>query len=176
MKKQKEKSLFKTNAGKIIILLFVFALAIATVTDLYADKLAPQSQQNEQSQESSLLYKVRNLRINSIKPNVKQTKDSLYSTDDIILAADVIKENFKQRDMYVSLSSITFDEKENSKNIENYEAAKRYNEGNCISFLCSFNVYKSHGAYSSGYYDNWSIVLARDNQNEQWTIIDQGVL
>lgn len=174
MKNQEEKSLFKTNAGKVVILLFIFALIIATATDLYADKLSPKPSSTSETQENSLLYKVRNLRIDSIKPNVKQNKDSIYTVDDIVHAADVVKESFKQKDMYVSLSSITFDENTNRENMKNFEVAKDYSENNFISFLCSYNVYKSHGAYSSGYYTGWNVFLARDSQSSEWTIIDQG--
>ncbi|MBQ8029346.1 MAG: hypothetical protein IJ262_08095 [Clostridia bacterium] len=167
-----KKKDFMSQSGKIIIVLFVFALIIASASDLFGLKNQPVSSQTQS--EGSFLLKARNLRIRSIKPSVRCSKSCVYSEEDIIAAAEVVKENFMNRDIYVSLSSVEYDEKVCDKIRNSFQYSEEYGEKNCLVLLCSYNVYKSHAAYSAGYFEDYNVILVRENQSSSWEIKDQG--
>ena len=91
---------------RIIIALFAVSLIIGTSLDLFGDKFLPVSSKNE----SSIFMRLRNSRIDSINPKITKKKNSSFSDDEINEAVSIIKGNFKERDIYVELINISFDE------------------------------------------------------------------
>ena len=171
MKKEKERISRKTV--KIIVALFICSLLLATSFDLWGDKFLPSSAVSE-SEEESFSVKIRNSRIDKIKPSVKREENSVYTDEDIKSAVELIKDNFRKRDVYVSLVKISFDETECNELRDNRSQREKYEDKNIIVFLCDYFVLKDFAAYSKGIYTGWNMTLARENENSPWEIIDQG--
>lgn len=154
---EKEKTINRKTV-RIIIALFAVSLIIGTSLDLFGDKFLPVSSKNE----SSIFMKLRNSRIDSINPKITKKKNSSFSDDEINEAVSIIKGNFKERDIYVELINISFDE------------TKGNQQKNRIVFCCDYLVFKDFAAYSQGIYTGWNMILERKTNNSSWEIADQG--
>lgn len=164
-----EKEKLKKHSKKIIIALFIFALIISASFDLWGKNFLPTSQEETKTTFSE---KIRNKRIDSIKPIIKKSTPCIYDEEDIEKAADLIKTEFKNKDFFVSLYRISFNEDESEKQVGLYAKSINKNTSDVMIFYCDFFVLKDFAAYSKGIYNNWSVILVKENGN--WEIYDQG--
>lgn len=152
---------------RIIICFFVFALLLSSSFDLWGSRFLPSA---DKEVKTTFSEKLRNKRIDAIKPHINQKNNSLYTDEDIESAVNVIKDNFKERDVYVSLFAISFDESENRL------YSRGVKDNNTIVFLCDYFVLKDFAAYSKGIFNGYKMILKRENENAPWIIFDQGHL
>jgi len=75
-----------------------------------------------------------------------------------------------------TLLTIDYDSQDSMR--ESYKpGGKEIAAENIIVFKVSFNIeypLKDGGPWNEGIYDNWSMILIRDNENSPWLIYDQG--
>lgn len=168
--KTENKSLFKTHGGKIWIILFVIALLFvgaavsARNTDISADAVPSQN----------LIGSLRNMRTDRLLASVRQKKDSAYTESDIDAAVAAVKEDFKKKPWFVSLTKIYFDEEESDSVLDGYCPDGTYVKSDVIVINFSYYVYKDEAEWQTGEYDGWVVILTRETAAGEWVIRDSG--
>ena len=152
--------------------LLILAAALAAVSFFGSDSFG--TDESAFGQDGGLLGTIRNARIDRLLATVKKTDDCPYSDEDIDSAVRTVKESFKEKPWFVSLQKIWFDEKESESFLDGYHLCERYGKSDILTIVCDYYVYQSEGAWQSGAYDGWSVILTRESKDREWEIADQG--
>lgn len=172
--KKESKNLFKTREGKIIMILFVVVLLAVGAMDFFGFPKRNTDIQNETAQSQNAVGSLRNLRIDRLLASVRQKKDSAYTESDIDAAVTAVKEDFKQKPWFVSLTNLYFDEEESDLVLDRYSLGAEYEKSSIIVIGCSYYVYKAEAAWKTGEYDGWCVILTKEKDSGEWVIRDAG--
>ena len=171
-----EENVFKKKEARVIITLFFIVVAFLSIMNVY-EKYAPTIIGNnnpiDDGGSCGLIY-FRNKRIDETEALIEKTDDCVYSDNDITEAIDAVKKYFKSQKDDVGLCSVKFSESESNDFLKYYKAVKHYGKENVIVVFCSYNIFKNDAFGEYGYYENRAMILARDINDSEWEIIDQG--
>lgn len=173
---QEEKKTWGKRESKIIVRLFfivVAALLLMNAWEAFAPRVFGNSLPVEKGGQCGLMY-FRDKRIDKMKAEIKQSEKSDYTESEIESAVNCVKATFKEKDNNLNLLSVSFDEEKSNAFRDSYHATEKFGKRNVIVLFCNYTVYDSLGTYSKGTYENWTMILTRDNANEPWTVYDQG--
>lgn len=174
----KDDNLFKKKEAKIIFSLFFIVVAIISIMTLF-EKYSPNLFGNTKPVNDGgvcgLVY-FRDKRIDKMKSSISLDENSNYSDADISSAIDCIKEYFKQQKNDVGLCSIAFDEGSISELLKDKRNFSKYEQGNVIAILCSYNIYEgSDYADKIGYHENQAIFLGRETATDNWLLLNEPI-
>ena len=172
--KKENKSLFKSREGKIIIILFVIVLLAVGAMDYFGLPERKADISSETGQSQNAVGSFRNMRIDRLLASVRQKKNSLYTGSDIDSAVRTVKEAFKKKPWYISLTKIYFDEEQSDSVLDGHSLSAQYPRNNIITIICTYCVYKDEADRKTGEYEDWTVILTRETDSGEWVIRDEG--
>ena len=172
--KKENKSLFKSREGKIIIILFVIVLLAVGAMDYFGLPERKADISSETGQSQNAVGSFRNMRIDRLLASVRQKKDSSYTGSDIDSAVRTVKEAFKKKPWYISLTKIYFDEEQSDSVLDGHSLSAQYPRNNIITIICTYCVYKDEADRKTGEYEDWTVILTRETNGGEWVIRDEG--
>ncbi|MDO4379548.1 MAG: DUF4829 domain-containing protein [Clostridia bacterium] len=173
---QEEKKTWGKRESKIIVRLFLIVVAVLLLMnawDAFSPNILGNGLPENEGGSCGLIY-FRNRRIDKMKAEIKQSEKSDYTEAEINSAVNCVKATFKERDNNINLLSVSFDEEKSNAFRDGYHATEKFGKKNVIVLFCNYTIYESQGTSSKGTYENWAMILTRENSDKPWTVSDQG--